>query len=163
MVPERSHFSIPQPQLRAPSLSTRYRDPDPARCEVPLARSEDRAREIRSAQDRDCANFPRWSWTVIPDGEVTVNKNVHVCVPSVVYGRVVDLVMEAIAGATDVRVYSVSWLVTLRVGGYGKLFCLPPMLSQLLLVVSRDLLRGCVPGRKQQLASWRRHLKRWEV
>jgi hypothetical protein len=102
-------------------------------------------------------------WTVIPYGKLTINKNVHVCALSVVYGRVVDIVMEAITGAIDVCVYSVSWLVTLRVGGHGKLFCPPPMLGQLLLVVSRDLLRGCVPGRKPQLAPRWRCLKRWEV
>jgi hypothetical protein len=63
------------------------------------------------AQNRGCGNLRRWSWTVIPDGEVTVNESVYVCVLSSVYGPVVDLVVETVADAIDVRVFELSQAV----------------------------------------------------
>jgi hypothetical protein len=49
----------------------------------------------------------------------------------------VDLVVEAITRAIDVCVFELPFSV------HGEPLCLPPMLGQLLLVVSGDLLRGC--------------------
>ncbi len=73
------------------------------------------------------------------------------------YGPVVDLAAETVAGTINV------WVLELSLSVYWKTSDLPPMLGELLLVVSRDLLEGCMPVSKQQPAPRWRRLQRGEV